>query len=129
MLVYKHYELSEQFQDVDQRLKFIVYAISGFIWDQFRKETMITCVYRPGTGVHAYMCGVDLRTRNLIRAEGDRVLKEFNGHTEYDPRRPAINVVHDERAPEDQSTDATEEHFHIQVWPGSEVLTLYKAAV
>lgn len=129
MLQFKSPELKTEFLQADPRIRFVVHAVASYTWLMFGKATVITCVYRPGTGVHAYNCGVDLRTFNLTRAEGDQVLKEFNGHTEYDPRRPAINVVHDERAPEDQSTDATEEHFHIQVWPGSEVLTLYKAAV
>ena len=129
MLTFKTPELKAEFLAADPRIRFIVHAVASYTWVMFGKETVVTCVYRPGKGVHAYNCGVDLRTTHLNPGEGNAILREFNGHLEYDPRRPTMNVVHDERALEDQSADATEQHFHVQVWPGSNLVTLYREFV
>ena len=129
MLQFKSPELKTEFLEADPRARFVVHAIASYTWLMFGKPTVITCIYRPGKGVHAFHCGIDLRTKQLTRAEGDMILDEFNSHIEYDPRRPNLNVVHDERALEDQSEDATDEHLHIQVWPGSNLITVYREAV
>ena len=129
MLTFKSPKLKAEFLKADARVRFIIYAMAAFIYLMFRKETVVTCVYRPGGGVHAFYCGVDLRTKHLSRDEGNQVLKEFNGHIEYDPRRPNMNVVHDERVPEDQSAYATDEHFHVQVWPGNKHISVYREVV
>lgn len=122
MLEFKRPELKAEFLQADPRIRFVVHAVASYTWLMFGKATVVTCVYRPGSGVHAFNCGVDLRTKQLTRAEGDAILAEFNSHIEYDPRRPNLKVLHDERA-------ATEEHIHVQVWPGSKLITVFSEAV
>lgn len=127
MIAYKSPELKEQFRQVDFRLQIIVYALAAYTWDRFGKVTTITCVYRGDGGVHQFNRGVDTRTRNLTQAEGDEIYAVFNKHIEYDPDRPQLDVIHDERAEEDRSAKATDEHFHIQVDPSGQTI-LYRDA-
>jgi len=113
--------LSEEFKLIDSRLSIIIYAISGFM--NRYMPTKVLCIIDihrldPGS-VHHYWRAVDMRTKHLTKEEGNEIYAFIEKSIQYDPNRPDIEVVHDERELENRSPLATGEHFHIQVDPNN----------
>lgn len=118
MLLFKHHSMEGEFEKLDSRLQFIAYAIAGFCMTRFQKPSTITDVFRNDPGsTHAYWRGIDLRTRHLTEEEGDEAVEFVNSIALYDPKRPSLMVIKDERKKGDRSRTATGQHWHVQVDP------------
>ena len=110
---FKTPELEKQFEAVDDRLMILVYFIAAFVEHRFGKDLVITCVYREDGGVHNYWRGIDARTSNLTKEEGDEVAEYVNRHFIYG--KPNKYCLFDER--NRVSSGWSGEHFHLQVSP------------
>ena len=112
MINFKAERQEEEFPKLDRRLQFIVYAIAGFMEQEFSIDAVVTDVYREDKGsVHHYWRGVDLRTRHLTEAEGDSVVEFVNEVAIYNYTGKKVLV--DERIK--MSSKASSQHFHLQV--------------
>ncbi len=64
---------------LDNRLKFIIYALSAFTLDEFGKSVTITSIYRKGDkGVHGYWRGIDIRSHYYTNDEIGEIIKFLN---------------------------------------------------
>jgi hypothetical protein len=87
MIEFKTPQEKEDFNNprLDNRLKFIVYALDGFVQHNFLKDITITSIWRPKTtdsGVHEANRGVDIRTMYFTESEIAQIL-EFLSQVEY----------------------------------------------
>lgn len=84
--------LEEEFLSLDVRLRIEVYALASFIQHRFKKDVIVTSVYRgrDKTSTHAFWRGVDLRVTPgggepiYTKRELDQI-KAFCIHFEYSP--------------------------------------------
>lgn len=90
MIKFKHNELEEQFEVLDDRLQVIGYALSGYIAQEMGKDLIITSVYRGDNkfSTHKYYRAFDFRVEP---AGGDAIytpeeiekIKRFCAHFIY----------------------------------------------
>ena len=118
MLSFKSPTEAEDFECIDPRLQFILYAMAGKLWAICEKPLVVTSVYRDNSSTHKAWRGADVRTKSLTEAEGDALVtftnKVCSTGVKHRNGSPML-VAHDERKKEDQSVNATNEHIHVQV--------------
>jgi hypothetical protein len=63
MIVFKSGSFEPQFDELDNRLKHIIYALAGFIENEFKKDLVITSVWRHSNteSTHYYYRAIDFR--------------------------------------------------------------------
>ncbi|GEM_PF-1923440 len=103
MILFKHDTLTAQFDELDGRLRHVVFALAGFIQHAFGKDLVITSIYRDQVGsTHRYLRAVDFRVQPLGQPaiytdEEIEQIKKFCATYVYDRKRPGLNTlrVHD----------------------------------
>jgi hypothetical protein len=104
---------------LDKRLRIILYALAGYVFDKFQKFLVITEIFRTSdeqkeiykgqpkmagvVSVHEVWRGADVRTHNFTSAEVMDLLGFLNDNFEYDGKSTAIDH------------DVQGYHIHIQV--------------
>ena len=103
MLKFKYDTLEEEFDALEERLQCIVYSLSGYIDYQFKKDLIITSIYRDQKGsVHKYWRGVDFRItpkggESVYSDEEIDMIKKYMNRFMYSDIKQHINTlrVHD----------------------------------
>ena len=123
MLKFKFPYMIEEFENLDHRLRFIAYAMAGFLasladkHDQ-PKHLIITSIIRQNSSMHKAGRSFDVRTKSLSSEEGDALLSFVNDCCIYGKNRsggkPYLTAV-DERYDHNMSPKATGQHIHVQV--------------
>jgi len=109
IIQFKEHILSSQFDSLllDSRLKFIIYALAGFIANEFGKPLVITSIFRPGDkGVHGYWRGIDIRTYYYLAEEITEILEFINKTLPYGYGAYKTALYHN---------TGQGDHIHIQV--------------
>jgi hypothetical protein len=113
MILFKSDTEKAQFSDnrLDNRLRIILFALSGYVRFNFGKDIVITSIYREGdTGVHGYWRGIDIRTRHAgidyFTDEEISKITDYLKNFEYGDNIHNTSLYHDV---------GQGIHFHIQV--------------
>jgi len=132
MILFKHEHLKDEFDQLDPRLKTILYYICGFASNEFYKDITITGLLRsqaqqdaiyalnlnyqksPWLSVHQFMRGADVSTRNLSEDEVLILTEMLNFMFHYSPGKKTA-LYHDV---------GLGAHLHLQV-PGKSVSIFY----
>ena len=92
---------------LDNRLRFIVYALAGFIQNEYSKTITITSIYREGDpGTHGCWRAVDIRTWNYSDDEIADIINFINKSLPYGYGAYKTSLYHNV---------GQGEHIHIQV--------------
>ena len=120
---FKHLRLIAEFDRVKKRLQIIVYALDAYVKHRYKKEIMVTSIFRtqeeqdeiyghlagykesPWKSVHQYWRGVDVRLSNFSKEEIKDILMFLNKSFEYTGRYETA-IKHD---------IGYGSHIHIQV--------------
>ena len=127
IIEFKHARLKDEFESIDGRLRFILYACAGYLFNKYGKRLVLTELLRtqemqdeyygssevykvnPWKSVHQYARGADISVLYLTESEYTDLLNFVNKQVVYDGYK-ASAVVHDV---------GQGKHFHIQVnWQG-----------
>jgi hypothetical protein len=109
LIEFKEHPLNTEWMSplLDSRLKFIIYALAGFVWESFGKPITITSIYRAGDkGVHGYWRGIDIRSIYFTDDEIKEIKDFLNTNIVYGDNVHNTCVYHDV---------GQGIHFHIQV--------------
>ena len=121
MIKFKHPQtFVPQFEQLDSRLKHIIYGLSGFVAQEFSKDIIVTSVYRDQEGsTHKHWRAIDLRVKQTGEAiytfEELKRIEKFLDNYIYDPSRPLKKtyLIHG---------DNNQLHLHLQVVGGNKTL-------
>jgi hypothetical protein len=122
LINFKNNRQADEWKDarLDGRLRVIIYALAGFVFDNFQKFLVITEVYRTEeerraiyandavmrekVGVHEVWRGIDVRALDFTKEEIDAMVDFLNSHFEYTGKCDTV-LAH----------DIVGFHLHIQV--------------
>jgi hypothetical protein len=101
LINFKNQRQVDEWKDkrLDGRLRVIIYALAGFVFDNFQKFLVITEIYRTEeerrliyandvemiekVGVHEVWRGIDLRALDFTKEEINLMVEFLNSHFEY----------------------------------------------
>ena len=118
MIKFKSDIIAAQFDSMDERLRHIVYALSGFVWERYAKQITLTSIFRSGDpGVHGCWRGCDVRVKpvgvnSMFTFLEIKEIERFLDHYVYDESRPLLKsyVIHGDKG---------QVHLHLQVNGGN----------
>jgi len=116
---YKYPNLEQEFKfRIDNRLQFIIYAVAGFVWDNFGVHITLTELLRDEKtqrrlypdreyiiSVHEVGRGADIRTRDFTKEEIDKIVEFVNYNVYYGKEDKEVAIYHDVKGL----------HLHIQI--------------
>ena len=109
VILFKEHKISSDWYSplLDSRIQFIIYALAGFILNEFGKHMVITSIHREeDTGIHHYWRAIDIRSFIYKEEEIASILRFLNDNVVYGKGRYITAIYHDVgRGP----------HIHIQV--------------
>ena len=116
---FKDIQTQHEFRQVKPRLQSFILAAGSFMYFTFGITLVVTDLLRSNkASVHNYGNGVDFRTTNLTKEQGDALIKFLKWQLPYYlklpmPTKPKYSI-RDEREP-GTSEDRTGPHIHGQV--------------
>jgi len=120
---FKESFMSDEFDRLDHKLKYIVYAYALRMYMLHDNRPTITSVFRPENkaSVHSSFRGCDVRTRDMDAGHVAAGVAFINGFTVYDPQRPEMKcAVYKLTGKEAAEHGAHEDHVHFQVHPNTQ---------
>jgi len=138
IIQFKENNLKEEFEKIDKRLQFIIYALAGFIYSNFGKSIVLTELFRtqeqqdkyysnnpayllnPWKSVHQYGRGADISAKYLTPEELTSISKFINSIVKYSSFNEKDTLItHD---------IGFGNHIHIQTDPSSMTILVLKPA-
>ena len=118
MILFKTEQLKTQFEQLDDRLIHIAYALSGFCKQTMGKDFTVTSCFRDEiNSTHKYWRAIDIRVKqgsndSLFDFQELKNIEKFLDHFIYDENRPLLKsyLIHANR--NDGGL-----HLHLQVAP------------
>ncbi len=115
---WKYAWLEQEFDKLDNRIRFIAYALEGYVRCEFKKELMATEILRDEetqreyypddpdkVSVHQFWRGIDFRSHDFTEDEINKIVEFLNSNVYYGKDGVVVCIYHDVKGI----------HLHVQV--------------